>query len=728
MKKLATLLFSFGALLLMMFGCRPDEPQPEPQPKPDEAEFVFTVTNTSKSGTSFSVKPLDKETPYLVMIVDKATFDSFATVDDYIDDDMAYLLKIAESSDMSLGELLADMLVVGDVTDSIDGLSPDTEYVLYAYHMTYAGEVISDLAQQVFKTEGYVFNNDTFEVEVSDITYTSALITITPSNTSTPYFVNVVSEEDLASYGGGTEAYVTHLEMLRDYYLSFGKTPEEMIANLCFVGKKALTINNLIAGGKYYAYAMSVDEEFYVCSEVAQTAFTTPVPATSDLSFEVDVEEIFYDHITGVVTPSNNDPYICSIQLAESLSWYESDEAYMASLVDELNWWYGGVESAIRTGATDLSSFVGLSPETDYVVICFGYNGAPNTALHTYEFTTSAANGNPENLVVEFEATNITHNSMTVLYTPSEGVYYFASLADKVVVDEYISREGSQEAAMIALANDDIDYGADWFGCTRVEYLYDLGAAIGRTSIPYNQLTPSTEYVAYAVAVDMETGELASTKVSVSDVIRTQEKIVSDATVDFVFGDYYDGTALAELDASQFNNCRGQVVVPYTVSVNDAAVAWYTSFSMGDYTEWGCSDDDIYAELITYGVEWGSDLVSTNVKGGVAVLTYDEPFSFLAIAEDANGNFGVGTLEVVRFSKDGVSPAEEFIASLAAQLPAKAPAKAAAASAHRKAPIKRTKLSTEGMMRKPALEKATKQTEPAKANKVASGKRFMVGR
>lgn len=71
---------------------------------------------------------------------------------------------------------------------------------------------------------------------------------------------------------------------------------------------------------------------------------------------------------------------------------------------------------------------------------------------------------------------------------------------------------------------------------------------------------------------------------------------------------------------------------------------------------------------------------------------------------------------------------EAYMASLAAQLPAKAPAKAAAASAHRKAPIKRTKLSTEGMMRKPALEKATKQTEPAKANKVASGKRFMVGR
>ena len=91
---------------------------------------------------------------------------------------------------------------------------------------------------------------------------------------------------------------------------------------------------------------------------------------------------------------------------------------------------------------------------------------------------------------------------------------------------------------------------------------------------------------------------------------------------------------------------------------------WYTGFYDGDYTEWGCTDDDIYAELITYGYEWDSDLVSLNRESGVAVLQYDAAYTFLGIAEDYDGDFGAGTLEVVTLSKEGVSPAQEFIDSL----------------------------------------------------------------
>ena len=97
---------------------------------------------------------------------------------------------------------------------------------------------------------------------------------------------------------------------------------------------------------------------------------------------------------------------------------------------------------------------------------------------------------------------------------------------------------------------------------------------------------------------------------------------------------------------------------------NDDAMNWYTGFFGGDYTEWGYTNEDIYAELITYGYEWDSNLVSLNRESGVAVLQYDAAFTFLGIAEDYAGNFGAGTSEVVILSRDGVSPAEEFIASL----------------------------------------------------------------
>lgn len=726
MKRLATTLMSLSLLLLAMVGCKPDDPEPIKPPVTDEPEFEMTIDQVTKSSAHFTVKPLDKQTPYLVMVIDKASFDEFPSIDDYIDDDMQYLFEMAENNDMTIEELLQEVLAVGDTMDEVVGLSPNTEYILYAYHMTYEGEVVSDFAQKSFKTNDYVLNSDTFEISVSEVTYTSALINVKPSSTTTPYFLNVVSEEDLTSYGGGQEAYITHLEMLRDYYLSFGRTPEEMIANLCFVGEKSLTMKNLSAGKKYYAYAMSVDDEFFICSAVTEQEFSTPRPSESSLTFEVDVEEYFYDHIAGTVTPSNDDPYICTIQMAESLSWYETEEEYMASIVNELNLWHGGVDSALHTGVTDLSTYGGLYPETSYIVVCFGYNGAPNTALFTYEFSTSAANGDPNKVEFEFEASDITHNSMTVTYKPTEGVYYFASLVPKAQVDSYAKNEGSEAAALVTIANEEIDYGAYWFDCTRAEYLADLGASIGLVNIPFNQLSAKTEYVAYAVAVDMETGELASDKVSVSEVFCTIDKVVSDATIDFIFGNYYDGTALAELDPAQFNKCRGQVVVPYTVSVSDSAVAWYTSFSQGDYTEWGCTDDDIYAELITYGVDYGSDRVSINAESGVAVLPYDEPFSFLGIAEDMDGNFGVGTLEVVSFSREGVSPAEEFISSLAASTPAQAPAKAAVTPRSRRISNRAESLTT-GMISKPENVTSSVKVEKTAINSKL-GKRFMVVR
>jgi hypothetical protein len=244
------------------------------------------------------------------------------------------------------------------------------------------------------------------------------------------------------------------------------------------------------------------------------------------------------------------------------------------------------------------------------------------------------------------------------------GAYYFLSYISKDEYDFWVEDAGSSDAALIAYANIEIDYGAYFFDCTRAQYLLDMGAVVGGYKMMVNQLQPSTDYLAYAVAVDIESGEIASSRAFVSDVFRTLDKVVSDASVEFVFGNYYDGTELANLDPANFLNCKGYAVLPYKVVPTDSAMDWYTGFYNGDYTEWGCTDDDIYGELITWGYECGSEYASLNRESGVAVLTYDEAFTFLGIAQDADGNFGAGTLEVVTLSREGASPAQEFIDSM----------------------------------------------------------------
>ena len=663
--KLFASLLSAVAMLFAV-GC-----QPEPADKPDKPDekpcFTFEILEAGKTTVSFRVTPLAEEMPYVIMITDKATFETFESEEAFIADDLAWFDQVAMSMGITLEDYLATILTTGVKEDSTDGLAPDTEYYLYAYHLTASGEVVSDFEFKEFKTAALEESDTTFEVSVSDISYNKATVNVVPSSTTAIYFVNIMSEERLADFGEGDEAYINHLVALRDYYLGMNATTEQMIANLCFAGEKSLTVDDLKAGTKHYAYAIGVDGDFLPNTKAFVIEFETTSAESSALTFEVDFTNFYYDHVDGIVTPSNNDEtYICSIQTAESLTWYDSEEEFMQTLLDDLEWWYGGVETALHTGITDLSTFGGLYPETEYIVVCFGYDETPTTELFTFPFTTTEASGNPADLTVEFaiDYEQLSHNTVYVTATPSVGAHYFMSYISTSDLEYYIEEYGSQDAALIAFANEEIDYGAEYFWCSRAEYLADMGANLGTYTMMFNQLNPATEYIIYAVAVDINSGDVVGEHVSVSEAFTTLEKVVGSAAVEFEFGNYYDGSALADLDPERFLSCKGYVVMPYTVVPNVDAMNWYTGFYNGDYTEWGCTDEDIYAELITYGYEWDSDLVSLNRESGVAVLQYDAAYTFLGIAEDYDGNFGAGTLEVVTLSKEGVSPAQEFIDSL----------------------------------------------------------------
>lgn len=672
----------FNCLLLLLatafVGCKetPDVP-PTPIDPVDKPDFVIEVGAVTDTSVEFTITPEDEEMTYIAMMTTKEYFDKFEDDDAYIMDDLMWLDDAAYNAGVELSEYLEGVLKTGIISDTQDKLDPATEYILYAFGLSKTGIVTTSLYKQSFTTLATELTELNFVIEVSEIGYDTAKVSVVPDNDKAIYFVNVFSYEDYEYYGGDESAFAEHLTQLRNYYYNLGATADQMVANLGFVGAKSLTVEKLKAGTKYMAYAIGIDERFIANSVATVVEFETVAAQTSDLTFEVELTNIEYDHIEGSVTPSNNDDtYICSVQYASALEWNESEEALVESIVNDITAW-GNIEDSLRKGVMSLDGISGLQGETDYIIVCFGYDGAPTTKPHITHFTTPLATGNPEDLVVEFEVSDITHNSVKVTTIPSVGVYYFTYYVEENYFDLLIDDYYSVDARVAYLANSEIDYGAEWFDCSRAEYLYDLGASLGKEKNFYNQLEPSTDYIAYAIAVDIQSGELASDKGFVSDVFRTLDKVVSDAAVTIEFGDYYDGSALAELDPARFLNCKGYAVLPYTVKPNDSAVAWYTGFYDGDFTEWGCTDDDIYAELITYGWEWGSDYVSENRESGVAVLSYDRPYTFLGIAKDSSDSYGLGFIDVITPTPDGVSPAEEFIAAN----PAASPARAAKANA-----------------------------------------------
>lgn len=667
----------YGSMVLLflmsLVGCKdtPDVP-PTPIDPVDTPDFVIEVKATTDDSVEFTITPADEEMTYVAMMTTKEYFDKFEDDEAYILDDLMWLDNAAYEAGVELSEYLEGVLKKGVISDTQDKLDPATEYIVYAFGLSTQGIVTTKLYKQEFTTLATELIDLSFEIKVSNIDYDSATVSVKPDDKKAIYFVNVLSEGDYNHFGGDENAFVEHLTTLRNYYYGMGATAEQMVANLCYVGDKQIEVEKLKAGTKYKAYAIGVDDRFIANSVATVVEFETPTATQADLTFEVDITEVFYDHIEGKVTPSNNeDSYICSIQLANALEWYDSDEEFMESIITDITYW-GSMEDSLRTGEMSLDGVAGLQPETNYVVVCFGYDGAPTTAPHITHFTTTAATGNPDELVVEFEVNDITHNSANVTTIPSVGVYYFTSVVREDYFDLLIDDYASVDERVAYLANSEIDYGAEWFECSRAEYLYEVGACVGKYTSMFNQLEPSTDYIAYAVAVDLQTGELASENGFVSDVFRTLDKVASEAKVEFVLGNYYDGSALAELDPARFLNCKGYAVLPYTIEPNDSAAAWYTGFYESDFTEWGCTDDDIYAELITWGWECDSEYVSENRESGIAVLSYDMPYTFLGIAQDMNGDYGEGTLEVVTLTRDGVSPAEEYIVANPSAAPVKA--------------------------------------------------------
>ena len=106
---------------------------------------------------------------------------------------------------------------------------------------------------------------------------------------------------------------------------------------------------------------------------------------------------------------------------------------------------------------------------SEYVVVCFGWDDAPTTGLTMVEFKTAAAGGNPRAQELTFELSDIIHNKVTVNITPKLGLHYFYDCMSVETLNEYVVSEGSEDEAICRFIDERIDYGADFFSCTRAE-------------------------------------------------------------------------------------------------------------------------------------------------------------------------------------------------------------------------------------------------------------------
>ena len=638
--------------VVMSWSC--DRPEPDETDEP-VADFLLEVSDMTSTSCHFSVEPADETMPYVVMLVDKSEFDEFEDEYKYQDNDLEWFERKAMEEGKDLESWLKDFLHVGSFENEEKGLMPGCSYYLYAYGLDYEGYFLTGVTKIEFTTPEIEMSAVTFELEVSDIGLTEAKVSVTASEKDAMFFVNVFSVEEYEQWGGDETAFANHAGALVDYYIQMGQTLEAIVTNLGSVGSVGIVFDELTDNTEYIAYAVGIDENFFINSAPCTERFTTKQAVRSSNTFAVEIQETTYCSVSGTVTPSNDDPFVCVVHAKDQFADYESDDDIMYDIVTTYQKW-DLFDTILYTGETvELEDISSLSADTEYVVFCFGWEGAPTTDLTKVEFKTRTAGGNPRGQEFEFVISDVIHNKATVNITPKLGLYYFYDCMPMSVLNEYIDSESSEDEAICRFIDERIDYGAEFFGSTRAEYLEDMGGVIGKQKWTFTGLDEDTEYIIVAATVDMKTGDIEYRKGYKSEVFRTTILIESNASIEFVIDRYYDGTELAELDPAQFGKCKGMVMVPYSIIPNDEAAHWRTTFAYGEFLSWAGRDD------VLFELDYKCD---EDKRQGYAVVHYDQIVSFIGIAEDSEGYTGPFTICEFKAVKGSASEAQEFIDSL----------------------------------------------------------------
>lgn len=146
----------------------------------------------------------------------------------------------------------------------------------------------------------------TFELQCLEITSTSAILDVTPSDDNIGYYYDVCTLEDFESVNGDVGVIVNeYLQYLQTHYPDF--TMDQILGAMLSKGHDRDTVYGLPAATKMCFYAIAIDEEGLPASEAEVMEFTTLEGGDpADCTFDMEVSEIRGTSVFISIIPSDN--------------------------------------------------------------------------------------------------------------------------------------------------------------------------------------------------------------------------------------------------------------------------------------------------------------------------------------------------------------------------------------------------------------------------------------
>ena len=605
------------------------------------------ISGVTATGVTFSITTSDPELTWIPMVTYKESFEYFDSADELFQNDLEYFAYLADIQDMSLAEFIDMMTAAGSMEDvTFDGLQPSVDYVLYAYGITREGRRTTDIVSAPFTTEPPYEGDITFTFTAEEVDY-NLNYTITPSHTGVPFYYDIVPwttlEEWKVKHGGNLRDAIQaeEIDARVNELLELGMIsgPEDFFA--IYNESNVVDWGNLPlkASTKYVIYACRWDENCVLSGPVSTYEHTSQPIGQSSNEITLTIDNITQSSVDATADVTNEDPYVI-IPLRKSEIDGMTDEETFVYVTTK----YDYLISEYTFSGDMTKTFPRMRPDTDYVVLAFGYKAETMTTskMDRVEFKTLPA-GDPKDCTFEFKVTPDVDFAFVEVLPSDKGQFYHW-----IVYPSYYTAENVKEYIQKTI---EVYYEGD------VATFSSWELSLGDDSANAWDLYPATEYKVGAVVMDYDTGEFLS-DVVFSEPFTTLEKKYADITFNFEYGPYYDLGQLVNAGQEQFADLLGDgdAIMPIKLEVEGKCSAFYYAIYQNDLMD----EEEYPDELFYAGLEGGGfTRAATNF-----IVKYDTKMTLTAMAYDYDGNVTKIYRAPLFFTQDGASPAKDFIASL----------------------------------------------------------------
>ena len=320
---------------------------------------------------------------YYFDLAAKADFDTWGTDAEIVASVVADLKETAAYYQANGYDLdWTDFLSIGPDGYEFTKLSPDTEYVVYAFALTEEGRPLTGVTRETVRTEAFVPTDDcTFGISFRNVSVTAFDISVRPSNAATRYYIGVCSKElfDKNTPSSIADAFI---EMENGYEIDWAGNEYIWTGDVTVDTDADLAMGDLDAGTDYVAVVFGVSTEGVRTTEVASAVQRTSELVPSTMTIGLNVHDVTASGAKFDVTPSNTDEvHFADVFVYDEYTAYdEGKEAYAEVYMDILKA-YGLFDYSLYSGNRTVDFTDMLEPSTTYVAVAFGYNGGRTTKI-----------------------------------------------------------------------------------------------------------------------------------------------------------------------------------------------------------------------------------------------------------------------------------------------------------------------------------------------------------